>query len=234
MSSFETVTDIEPSENANIHGIIAYVSPMKDSPYLDAKLCDGERKVRVVGFISNQRKRLPNDEGTMDPVALNNIKVKKSKTSDDLEVVLKSTSQVQASPKKFSKAKVALLVDTHTILSDLDKRANYDQVTVKAKVIRVELPVQVFSNLRKQDVIIADSSATTRLTCGKMPLDSYALTNRIYFLTLQFAHSAQKSISHSQRKVHHIKKLMISVMLQLMTLLMIQWLSLVPKLQLLL
>jgi hypothetical protein len=59
---------------------------------------------------------------------------------------------------------VALLVDTHTILSDLDKRANYDQVTVKAKVIRVELPAQVSSNLRKQDVIIADSSATTRLT----------------------------------------------------------------------
>jgi hypothetical protein len=91
MSSFETVTDIEPSENANIHGIIAYVSPMKEgnSPYLDAKLCDGERKVRVVGFTSNQRKRLANYEGTMDPVALNNIKVKKSKTSDNLEVVLK-------------------------------------------------------------------------------------------------------------------------------------------------
>ena len=55
-TSFDKVADLETAEDANLHGVITNVSPMKKgggaSPCFDAKLCDGEKRVRIVGFSS--------------------------------------------------------------------------------------------------------------------------------------------------------------------------------------
>ena len=66
---FEKVADLEVINEANVHGIIANVSPVKKgtTPYFDAKLCDEEKQVRVVGFSSTLRKRLASFQDTMDP-----------------------------------------------------------------------------------------------------------------------------------------------------------------------
>ena len=73
---------------------MANVSPMKKggaSPYFDAKLYDGEKQVRIVGFSSAQRKRLANCQDTMNLVDLKRIRLKKAKNTDELEVVLKNS-----------------------------------------------------------------------------------------------------------------------------------------------
>ena len=79
----------------------------------------------------------------MDPVALSGVKIKKARNSDDL---------VLDSPKKISASKVTIL------LKDLDAKKNYDRISVKAKVIRIDPPAKVSPTLKKQEVTIADAA----------------------------------------------------------------------------
>ena len=168
MPIFKSVADLKPTEDATIHGIIANVSPMKkgNTPYFDARLCDGEKQVRVVGFTSGQRKRLSNCEDTMDFVDLQKVRVKKAKHSEELEVVLKSSSEVrvQSSPNKAELLKVQKVLSNTITLSQLETQKEYDRVTVTGKVIRIEDPIKVSPNLRKQNVTIADSTAAAKIT----------------------------------------------------------------------
>ena len=120
--------------------------------------------VGCVGFNPGQQKSLSNCHATMDSVALENCQVKHAKYSDDLEIILRSTSKVQSSPKKFSKNKIATLLNEKTSLDFLDMKNEHDKVTVSAKVPHVDQPIQVSANLTKQDVIIADATASAKIT----------------------------------------------------------------------
>ena len=164
--SFDNVADMKPCEDAIVHGVITNVSPMKmgASPYFDAKLCDEQKNARLVGFTTSQRKRLISHETTMDPVALSGVKIKKARNSEDLEIVLKSTSDVINSPKKFSSAKISKASSNRIVLKDLSSKNNYDRISFKAKVTRIDPPTKVSPTLQKQEVTIADSSAAAKLT----------------------------------------------------------------------
>ena len=99
-TDFDSIAELKPTDEGRVHGIVTNVSPMKKgtTPYFEAKVCDEEKQIRLVGFSPNQRKRLANCQDTMNPVALNNVKVKRAKNSKDLEILLKHASQVQTSP----------------------------------------------------------------------------------------------------------------------------------------
>ena len=195
----KTVTDIAPTEEANIHGIVSNVSPMKKgaSPYFDANVCDTEKKVRLVGFTSMQRKRLCNFEDTMDPVALKNVKVKKAKNSEDLEVVLKSNSKLESSPVKFPNEKVYKLIANQIMLSDLNSRNDYDRVTIKAKVIKIDDPVKVSPTLHRQNITVADASAPAKLTLWE---------NSIGTLTLDKSYKFCKFAVHTFRSEKYLSE----------------------------
>ena len=175
---------MQPTEEESVHGIVANVSPMKKgaTAYFEAKICDEDKQIRLVGFSPNQRKRLANCQDTMNPVALSNVKVKRAKNSDDLEVLLKHSSQVQMSPKKISQNKVAKLMSNNIKLVDLEKRNDYDRVTVTAKVIRIEDPVKVSPVLRKQNITIADTTTAVKLTLWEDAIGKLTL-NKTYQFT---------------------------------------------------
>ena len=54
---------VEPSTSANVHGMITCISPVKiaretGNNFFDGEVCDGNRKLRFVGFESPQHKLL--------------------------------------------------------------------------------------------------------------------------------------------------------------------------------
>lgn len=54
-----TVSELGRADSANVHCVIADVSPMKKGKkveYFNAKITDGRKKMRVVGFQPGQRK----------------------------------------------------------------------------------------------------------------------------------------------------------------------------------
>ena len=58
---FDSLSGVSEAESADIHGVIASVSPMKKgkrASYFDCKLTDGEVQMRVVGFRDGQQKKL--------------------------------------------------------------------------------------------------------------------------------------------------------------------------------
>ena len=164
---FDTLDEVAETESGSIEGVVACVSPMKSgkgASYFDAKISDGAAQMRVVGFQSTQRKRLANFEESAESVCLQNCQVKQSRLSEDLEIVLKSSSRVEASPKKFALADVASIVSPKIVLKELSARSTFDKVSVIAKVVRVDKQVTVPGGKGKQDVIIADASCAAKLT----------------------------------------------------------------------
>ena len=102
---------------------LVYISPMKKgkkAEYFEAKLTDGLKQMRVVGFKGGHRKRLASFEAeSQGSVSLQNCQVKKARQSDELEIVLKSSSCVEASPKKFATDCVAKILSSKITLDPL-------------------------------------------------------------------------------------------------------------------
>ncbi len=149
-----------------LHGVAANVSPMKQGKrarYFDGKLTDGETQIRIVGFQGELRSRLASYQEKQESVALVDCKVKRGR-SEELEVVLKSSSSVASSTKKFSIGDISAIGSSEIQLKALNDRNVYDKVCVSGKVIRVQEPVKVSGGFRKQDVTLADSTAAARIT----------------------------------------------------------------------
>ena len=163
---FDSLNAVSEVENASVHGVIASLSPMKKgkgADFFDAKLTDGDTNVRVVGFQASQRKRLASFYDTSASVSLQNCKVKRARNSEDFEILLKSTSRMEPSNRKFSIDDIANIGAPFITLDQLDERKIFDNVCLEAKVIRVDEPVKVAGEKKKQQVIVADSTAAARL-----------------------------------------------------------------------
>ena len=168
MLEFESLGEAFEAESATVDGVVACVSPMKKgkkAEYFEAKLTDGLKQMRVVGFKGGHRKRLASFEAeSQGSVSLQNCQVKKARQSDELEIVLKSSSRVEASPKKFATDCVAKILSSKITLDDLDQRRAFERISVDAKVVRVGDPAAVSGGVVKQDVVIADSTSAAKIT----------------------------------------------------------------------
>ena len=154
-------------ESADIHGVIASVSPMKKgkrASYFDCKLTDGEVQMRVVGFRNGQQKKLASFMEKSESVSLKNCQIRRARQAEELEVVLRSSSGVELSPKKFTVGDIGRLVNSKMKLKDLNLRNTFDKVCVEAKVVRVDESVKVAGGISKQDVVIADSTSVAKIT----------------------------------------------------------------------
>ena len=153
LEEFETVSDAKSSESATIHGLVASVSPMKSgkrAKYFDTKLTDGEKHLRIVGFQGEHRARLAEYEEEAKSVAILNCEVKKARQSDELEVILKSASKVQASPKKFKAVDISKIGNSEIALGELEEKNTFDRVSVDVKVLRVGEPVMVSGGIKNR------------------------------------------------------------------------------------
>ena len=167
LDDFTSLKDIKPTENAQIEGVVVNVSPMKkgqSSPYFDAKVVDEEARIRLVGFSSSLRKRMASMEDKQQPITLENCRIKKARFSDDMEVIIKPSTKMSASPKKLDMSKVNESTTNHRNVADIDSCNNYDKVSISGKVIRVQSPVKLARGLTKQDVTLADKTGAIKVT----------------------------------------------------------------------
>lgn len=183
---FNSVGDIVPAASATVHGMVLDVSPLKEgkrSKYFAGKLTDGEKSIRVVGFRGEQQSRLANCQEKCQAVSLVDCEVKRSLFSDSVEIVLRSSSKVVMSPKKFKIDDLSLVATPEIVLKALAEMSDYEKVCVNVKVIRLEDPMKVSGGFRKQDVTIADVTCASRIALwegdvGKMEVGkSYRVHN---------------------------------------------------------
>ena len=175
------------SPNAKIHAVVESLSPMKKSKtcsYFDGHITDGKATMRVFGFDSGVRRKLVEFEDSKKAVALTNCEVKKARRGEDLEVLVTKKTEVEKSEKVFEVKSVPAetkKMGKIIMLKELTGLAPFQVVSVEVKVVGVEEPTIVGSGLKKQDILIGDSTGTARLAVwekevGRMKKDgSYRL-----------------------------------------------------------
>ena len=120
--------------------------------------------MRVVGFCDGQQKKLASFMENSESVSLKNCQIRRARQAEELEVVLRSSSGVELSLKKFTVGDIGRLVNSKMKLKDLNSRNTFDKVCVEAKVVRVDESVKVAGGISKQDVVIADSTSVAKIT----------------------------------------------------------------------
>ena len=86
-----------------------------------------------------------------------------SRKNDDLEVKLNSVTAVKKADKTFD-IPTSNPVDSVVKLATINDMTEYSTVTVEAKVLHIEDPVQLLDRRSKQDVMISDGTQDIKLT----------------------------------------------------------------------
>ena len=167
---FEDVSAIEEEEkSAKIQGVVASLSPMKQSAsgrshYFDGQLSDGKRNIWLVGFDSKQQQRLAEFQEKKEAVALCNCEVKRSKFGAQLEVLVGRETMVEKSPGKFPVVTLNTEASNNVTMNQLLALQVYQRVNVCVKVIREGEVTELKNGLKHQDISIGDATGTGKLT----------------------------------------------------------------------
>ena len=94
-------------------------------------------------------------EERYEPVALESCKIKRGRYSEQLEVMINPSTKLSVSPKKFDLRKISKMISGDVSISDVESKNAYEKVTIRAKVLRVQLPVDVSPGLKKQEITVA-------------------------------------------------------------------------------
>ena len=92
----------KPIPNASVHGSLLSLSgvePGRHSNFFDGVITDGIKKLSVMGFRTEQHKKLQAFYNYKTVLHLSNCEVKKSRQGEQMEVMLNSTTQILDSPK---------------------------------------------------------------------------------------------------------------------------------------
>jgi hypothetical protein len=120
-------------------------------------------KSRFVGFNPAQKNQLDALNDNKLPVLLTNCDIKFNQYSQSLEVVIKGHTKVKESTMKFDIHDPNTIGTTTITLDHLSDMKEYDKINVEVKIIDINSPQVVNSGKTKQEVIIADKSATLTL-----------------------------------------------------------------------
>ena len=146
--------------SAIVHGLLASVSRVKkgrNSEYFEGILSDGECKLRFVGFHRLQHKKLSSFWKERKPVFLRNCKIKKSRNSERMDVVLKSTTEIGESSRTYDDSAIDVDDDGDSfILSQIEEWDNFDKVDIRCKVVKVRDAVKVNGGKFKQNISVGD------------------------------------------------------------------------------
>jgi len=122
VKEFESLSAVGEAKCANVNGVVACVSPMKQgkrAAYFEAKITDRDVNMRVVEFQGGQQQKLAKFQEKAGSVSLQNCQIKRARLSDEFEILLGSSSRVQASPKKFMEGDLARIGSTAIQLDEL-------------------------------------------------------------------------------------------------------------------
>ena len=94
----------EPVSNASVHGVLCSLSPVKKgrkSSYFEGVVSDGKSKVRLVGFSNTQQLKMREFMDNKKAIHLNDCEVKQARRGPKMEIMLKGSTTIISSPKKF-------------------------------------------------------------------------------------------------------------------------------------
>lgn len=152
----------------------------RKASFFDGKLSDGTSEVRVVGFSAEQQKKLSKLKEQGCPVQLEDCEIKQSRSGYKMEVILKNATKISESTKEIDiPASTSESSDESipTTLVQLPSIQNFQKVIVDVKVLEAPQPITVSSGKHKQDVIIADHSATSKVVLWEDHIGSLLETN---------------------------------------------------------
>ena len=103
----------EPHLFATVHGIITSLSPMKTSKksankHFDGRFADEDCTLRFIGFYCKHHQQLQQYYNAFTPISLASVKIQKSSYSDDLEICLQSTTNIDKSDHTFQADMIAM------------------------------------------------------------------------------------------------------------------------------
>ena len=107
--------------------------------------------MRVVGFQDSVGKKLSNFQKTSSPVSLARVRIKRARDSDDLEVLLNSSSKLTKSPKKFQ-------------IPSTPPNEDQDNATSLKYLPDMPIYTKISNGLTKQEIVVADPTAAARVT----------------------------------------------------------------------
>ena len=177
---------LEEMEKGVVHGVVGSVSPMTKAKsgkeYFHAFLTDGSDKLRVVGFGKSQRNLLKDFEEKGDPVALEDCRVKRSRYSDDLEIMLKPETTLVVSPKRVKVDPQMFTSNKPVIeLKEVIKRPRFDHVSFNAKVVRVDSEAVVADGLKVQNIVVADHTKAVKVAIWEADIGSVQKHKSYFF-----------------------------------------------------
>ena len=86
--------------------------------------------------------------------------------------MINPSTKLSLSPKKFDLKKISKMIEGGVSVCDVMSKSAYDKVTIRAKVLRVQLPVDVAPGLKKQEVTVADSTGAIKITLWESNIDA--------------------------------------------------------------
>lgn len=175
----ETLEELQaPRPTANVHAAIKMLSPIKKgktSVFFDGTIADGTSKMRIVGFSPEQQKKLLGFHQNKKPINIVNCEIKPSRQDGDkMEVMLKNATRIQESAREIDSSifeeeeEEVRAIKLH----ELGRINNFQRISADVAVLSKSVPVVVSGGKKKQDVIVADSSGTSKVTVWEYYVDS--------------------------------------------------------------
>ena len=176
--------------------------------YFRGQVTDGTKKTRIDSwFDEHQLKQLETLDANRSPIKLSECEVQRSSYSGDLEIKLTSKTNIGQSPKEFdSIAEPSNSPAALTPVSQIHKMGNFNHVDLKVKISQVNPPCTVPTGKLKQDLIVADSTGTIKLTHWGNEVGKYDIGSSYQLNRCPFGPTMDTSISISPRKVAALPK----------------------------
>ncbi len=118
----------QPHSSVNIHGVITSLSPIKKGRtrnYFDGTVSDGTLKLRMVGFNVKQRAAMRDLLEKKEAVDLKDRQIQQARRGHSMEVLLKNSTEVSASPKKISVSSLEFEDANATTIPSNESREKY-------------------------------------------------------------------------------------------------------------
>ncbi len=165
---FETIESIlSPAKVARLHGYITSLSPMKQTAsnnnYFICEVRDASDSKRIVGFDESQRSSLKEDNR---PVTIESCAVKKSKFGDKMEVLVTRKTAISLEFGNQVGSSTSVVQPERFDCKNIQDLADFEMVSLPAKVLQKQTSIEVKPALFKQDVLLADASGSSS-HCGK-------------------------------------------------------------------
>ncbi|XP_064399534.1 uncharacterized protein LOC135345996 [Halichondria panicea] len=189
VTDFDAIGD-ELIPSATVRCVLTSLSPIKKGrkcKYFDGSATDGKTRRRLLSFSESQLELLQKFKRAKETVELRDCQVKRGIRGDQMEIVLKSNTEIARCSKQLDSSNIDFDdgVVPEVPVSAFEGKCVYDVVSVRAKVHTVYEREILDDGKVKQDICISDASGAGRVTVwgshvGTMAVgDSYLLSGFI-------------------------------------------------------